>query len=429
MNDEYIVLFNSDSWMNINKRKTLKIELMEAWIKFFMVFTPILLLVSIIEGSQSIYRGMILLPINLTVVWIKNKITSRKKFFLYNLALISLIYMIFPSFNEKLVYLAAQSIISIKYMVDLDSENISFWKFGTLLANGVLFSIYMVLALNIKTDIGKGFVTMSAIGNIILLLIYFHIVRRNSVLAWQEKGEIELSSGMKNTSKAVIAMISITLIILNLMMWKLGFFYFMDSLFSGFKFPAISNSINPATIIQEQEQMREQQIVPPLEEMLSNTPPNKVAAAVVRIIGLVLMIIAAVVVMYGIFTIIIRIKTYFRRLMGKRDDGEKREAIVEERDVLNNLKINISAFRQGVSNIFDVSNEKKIRQLYKKIVRKYKSKGMVPQKYNTAGDISSKIEVISNKSYKDATELYRKARYAKEKCSDEDVRLIKKSLQ
>lgn len=429
MKDEYIVLFNSDSWMNINRRKSLKIDLLEAWIKFFVIFTPMLLLISITEGSQSIYRGMILLPINLAAVWIKFRTTSRKKFFLYNLILLFLIYITFPAFTEKLTYTFVQSIIFINYMINLDSQKVSFWKFGTLVGNGILFGVYMILALNISTSIGKSFVTLSAIGNIILLLIYFHIVRRNSVLAWQEKGESELTAGMKNTSKAVIAMVSCTLLILNLMMWKLGFFSVMDSMFSGFKISMTSDSVNPVNIIEEQEKMSPQQYIQPLEETLGNQQPNKVVAAVVRIIGLVLMIIAAVIVMYGIFTLIIRMKAYFKRLMGDRDNKEKRESIFYERDALGSLSSNISAFKRGIRDIMDVSNEKKIRQLYKKLVRKYKSEGIVPKKHDTAGEISSKIERASSKSYREATELYRKARYGGDKCSDEDVRSAKKSLQ
>jgi hypothetical protein len=245
-------------------------------------------------------------------------------------------------------------------------------------------------------------------------------------LAWEEKNADKLTEGMRKTSVLLTFLVSSTLIALNILMWKLGLFAAMDSLFSNFKLPNTAGSINPVTIVQEQSAETENPFMPSLGEMLPNKPPNMIIKFIINIIGMFLLVVAAVFIMYGIFTVIVRVKSFFIRLLGYNNVNEKRESILKENELKNNLSRGIATFRRNALNIIDLSNRKKIRKLYKSLVKRHKSKGIAPEKHYTAGYISSKIEGISNRSYKEATEIYYRARYGKDECSEQEYKEAKK---
>lgn len=80
MNDDYIVLYNSESWINRINRKSLTIELLEAAIVFYLIYIPIFATLSKFMGNEIIIRGMLMLPVNLLVAYIKCKAKSGKGF-------------------------------------------------------------------------------------------------------------------------------------------------------------------------------------------------------------------------------------------------------------------------------------------------------------------------------------------------------------
>jgi hypothetical protein len=424
MKDDFIVLYNSESWMNKNDKKSLSVELLEASIQFFIIFTPIFVMLSTGEGTGVFIRGMLLLPVNLFIAFLKCRIKNGKRFLLYNIAIILLLYLFYPSFLEKLVYSIVQFLILVLYLIKLNSQKIKFWTFGFFIFNGVFFTLVFLLVSKLKLEGGVTLVTLAAIHNIISLLIYFHIVGRDSVLAWEKQHSSRLMDGMKKTSSYVIVIIAITLVILNVLLWQLGIFRAAD---------AIKFSLN----FNKELGNAEKNIPKEMESAFTPSPenfptidgePSPLLSLVATIIEIIFAVAAAVFIMYLIFTMIIRVRNFLLRVMGYKHNDEKRESIFEESDLGIKLSKRLVDIKSAVKEITDFSNDKKIRNLYRKLVRKYKLKGVVPEKHSTAGDISFKIENVSSKDYSELTELYRKARYSKELCSQEDLEAAKKYL-
>ena len=426
MKEDFIILYNNESWMNVNNEKSLEIKMLETWISFFVIYTPVLMIISYSQGFQAVYRGMYLLAMNLLIVYLMNKLKSRKKFLCYCLIAVLSIHVFFPSTIEKIIYSIIQVITVIVHISKLDSKKTNFWRFSTLISNGVIFALYVFIALKLKLSREIKFITVAAINNTISILIYFHLSRRNSVLAWEEKNAAKLAEGMKKTSVIVVSLFSATLIILNMMMWKLGIFGFADNFLSDFKLPNVTQSIKPAPIVQEQATEPESEAMASLDQLLPSKPPNLLIKAIVNIIGIVLILMVSVFLMYGVFTVILRAKTFFIRILGLNHENEKRESTVKESEVKDSLARGMATLRRKVLSAVDMSNRKKIRQLYKKMVKKYKTKGVVPEKYYTVEDISYRIEDVSNNSYREATELYYKARYDKDDCSEQEYKEARK---
>lgn len=424
MKEDYTVIFTSDSWMLLNKYKPMSVEMLEAWIVFFLLFTPAAMVFGFIGERTSILWGLLMIfPVFLTVV-LKRKIADGKVFFILNVLVISLIYVLSSGLIHKIVFALIQGVFFIKYFRDRNEGNTRFWDFIALIINGVFFSIYFVIASQMKIEFLLNFITVVSINNVICLLIYYHITRRNNLLAWERNDADRLMSKMKKTSTYVILVTSASIILLNMALWKLGMFSMMDSIFSGISFNSDSQNIisQPKSIdtaSQEAVKMR----MP-----LDGGEPSKIVNIIITFFEVIVIIILAIMAVYLLWALAVKLKEFWRAYFGWKElSNEKREFVFDEASGVN-IVSQINKIKKIIGDNLDFSNRKKIRNCYKKIIKKHQGKGKDIPKYQTAVEMLQEIEDITQRPYKEAALIYDKARYGMEDCSDNDVARIKKYL-
>ncbi|WP_163191998.1 hypothetical protein [Clostridium thermarum] len=425
MKDDFIILYNSESWTNRIHRKSLSIELLEAAIVFYMIYIPVFGTLSIFLGNELIIRGMLMLPVNLLVAYLKCKAKSGKGFLVYNIAIITLVYFSYPTLTEKILYTIVQLVMLVMKLIKLNSQKNNFWKSSFLYFNGGFFSLWFLLMNRLDLEMGKTLITLAAIHNIICLLIYFHIIGRDNVFAWEEQNGSRLMHGMKKTSAFVISILTMTLVLINFLLWKLGIFRAVDAI----KFSFGSNR-NPINITENATEDIDKGFINAAENLeVMGGEPSPLLKLLITIIGITFVVVVVIILIYLIFNLIVRIRRFLLRTMGCRIVNEKHESILEEMELSLKLSRKIAGLKHAVEEISDLSYEKRIRNLYKKLVKGYKKKGIVPERHNTASDISCKLESVSEKNYAELTELYHKARYSVERCCREELENAKKYLK
>lgn len=431
MKEHYLVVKNSNSWIHMVPKKSLLIESLEAVVRFFLIFTPVLLLLYGQGDIRNILIGFLMLPFQLAIVVLKHKTKNGFKFLIYNSLLIFSIYLIFPSLAEKIIYAIIQLITVIYYATKLKAKPTGYMNFTTLFFSSILYIVYFILASSIKLPRAVDIVTIAAIINVISILVNIQIVNRNAVLAWGDKDSAKISEGMNKTSGAIVFIVIISILLLNAILWLTGAFEAADGLLSNIQFKEVKlqqgNDIPiPGKKYPQDQIVQTPQMIEPLLESDKKTIKPLIYLGYILKVGI--MIIVALVVIYILYALAVGGKDALKRLLGFKNTKEKRESILKESDALTIVPNVINKIKYNLKESVNLSNNMKIRRTYKKLVKSYKKSGVKPQKHQTATSISKKIEVVSSKDYSKITNLYHKARYGANQCSEEEVKLAKENM-
>jgi hypothetical protein len=85
---------------------------------------------------------------------------------------------------------------------------------------------------------------------------------------------------------------------------------------------------------------------------------------------------------------------------------------------------------RGIGNgIQGSSNSIKIRRLYFKAIQRFNHAGTDIRGCDAPVEISEKVKQKANRDISDVTELYEKARYAKDECTVEELKAAKRSVE
>ena len=135
-------------------------------------------------------------------------------------------------------------------------------------------------------------------------------------------------------------------------------------------------------------------------------------------------------VIYLLFQLYTSIKDFYKGLSLKKSyKKEEREFVVSFDDVVTGIKKRAQRFKVKLELPFNMTNSKKIRKLYHKLIKSYKIKGFSAYSFNTPIEIESKVKEVLKKNISEATVIYEKARYNDEECSKEEVDKMKSFLK
>ncbi|MDP4089406.1 MAG: DUF4129 domain-containing protein [Bacillota bacterium] len=415
--EDYEVLITPESWKYRNNNKSLPIELLHEWILFSLAYAAAALIICGIQGQGALYQGLLMfLPIALTVC-LNRRITSASVYFAVNLAVIAACAFLFPYTSVKIIYVLIHGRVAVSHFLAKKNNTTVFFGMGMMLVSAGVSVVSFIAASKMDSIFLKNFVTLAAVNSAVCMLIYYHITRRDILLTWEQSFASILAKRMKKVSVYVISVMSALIIFFNLALWKLGIFSALDSLIkipqANLQGGEVTNTIPAAT----QESGMLPIIAPEGTSRFGNMLSNILEAMVIIIVVPVLV--------YLLTGLIIKVKNTFRLRFGRiQQSNEKREFIFDEAAGLD-LKQRLRKVRKVLEDRLDFSNRKRIRGLYRKFIKKYRGKGVEPAKYETAGELQHKIEKVSSKDYEELTQIYHKARYGNQECSDEELDRMK----
>jgi len=148
-----------------------------------------------------------------------------------------------------------------------------------------------------------------------------------------------------------------------------------------------------------------------------------------NLVQLIIGVVLVIIIIYLIYKLFIIVKNFYKGLCIKKIyKTEKRELIFSLEDIIKEIKNRSEGFSIGLELPFNMSNGKKIRKLYKKLIKSYKTKEILACNFNTPMEIQIKVKEVLEKNISEATIIYEKARYSNEECSKEEVDKIKSFL-
>lgn len=432
MEKHYLIIQNSESWINKIPGKSLLIESLEAVVRFFLIFTPVFLLFYGDGGIRDILIGMlIMLPFQLSIVVLKHKTKNGFRFLTYNFLLIICIFMFFSSLEEKIVYTIIQLFTVFYYVKKLKAKSTYYLNLSSLIFTMLPYIFYYGLATMTTLPESISIVTIAAIINIITILVYLQIISKSAVLAWEDNNSGKIREGMNKNSGAIIFLVIFTMLFFNVILWLSGAFDVADSLFNFIPNNTINynmdNFLNPKKNNNDQVELDTAQKIQELLE--AEQKDSKILMYIGYILKVTLIAIVTVVLIYLLYALVIEGKEALKDLLGyKKNTKEKRESVLKESDIAKVIPNTINRVKGKFKESTDLSNNVKIRRLYKKLVKSYKKLGVIPEKYHTAKVISENMESVSSKDYSLLTHIYYKARYGAQQCGEEDVKRAKENM-
>lgn len=425
MEEDYMVIKTPQSWMYRNKNKTISAELLEVWINFILFYTPLSMVIYGLNGERAMYEGFLIFLAILSIVFLNRIISDNKLFFAVNSLIILIGCVLFPYYSQKIVYAVMLIPTFLKYFKSRSKENVSFMGMGSMLMNAVVLAASFVVSSNMEWQPApvNRMITVLAVIDIIGLLVYYHITRRDVFLTWEEDYANMLAKHMKKVSNYVIAFLTVFITFVSVVLWKSGAFSFMDSLFHGFSFN--EGTVTPPV---KAENVSRSNTDNPLSQLNPGSYNSNVLKIITTVFITVIIIISSIVIIYFSWRAILSLKELWHVYFGKKSSGKEKREFVFDKAPESSIITKVKRLKKNLEENFKFSNKKKIRGFYKKFIKKYKNKGVEPQRYNTAGELQNKIEMLRHESCSEVTEIYHKARYGKEECSDEDVLKIRKYL-
>ncbi len=425
MEEDYMVIKTPQSWMYRNKNKTICAELLEVWINFILFYIPLSMVIYGLNGERAMYEGFMFFLGVLIIVYSNRNISDNKLFFGVNSLIILIGCLLFPYNSQKIVYAAMLIPTFLKYFKSRSKENVSFMGMGSMLLNAGVLASSFVVSSNMEWQPApvNRMITILAVIDIICLLIYYHITRRDVFLTWEEDYANMLAKHMKKVSNYVIVFLTVFISLVSIVLWKSGALSLMDSLFHGFSFNA--GTVTPPVKV---ENVSKSNTDNPLSQMNPGSYSNNVLKIITTVFIAVIIIISSIVIIYFLWRAVLNLKDIWHVYFGKKSNGKEKREFVFDKAPESRIITKVKELKRNLEENFKFSNRKKIRGFYKKFVKKYKHKGIEPERYNTAGELQNKIELLRHESCSEVTEIYHKARYGKEECTDEDVLKIRKYL-
>lgn len=430
MKEHYLIIRNSNSWINKITKKSLLIESLETIVGFFLIFTPVFLILYGQAQIKDLLIGMLMLFFQLGIIILKHKAKNGFRFLIYNSLLIVSIFFVFPRLSEKIIYALIQFITVIYYGKKLKAKPTYYMTFASLAATTLLYMLYYGLSTMTSLHKAGALVTIAAIINITTILVYLQIINKNAVLAWEDNDSAKISEGMSKTSGSVIFLVIFTTLLLNGILWLSGAFAAADGLLSNMKLPSINyNPDYSQKQVVKHKEVEEVDIANKMDKLLEGQhKDSKVLLFIGYIFKAVIIIIITVVLTYVLYALVIEGKEGLKRLLGYKNTKEKRESVLKDSEAANIIPNTINKVKQAVKESLDTSNNMKVRRIYKKLVKRYKASGVMPQKHHTAKIISKTIEEVSSKDYAQLTQVYHKARYSALQCGEEEVKCAKENI-
>ncbi len=431
MKNKINIMQTSVDFMDSIKSKALGYELAEDWILFWTLFMPIaLILYFFSKETILIYKDLLYIIFIFAMTIIRRNIVGSFKYLLANFSIVFLTFIISFTFIEKVVFLIAiigYFIISIKKR---KSGVIKFYEIRMLFPCEILMVICYFIAFKFSLTFVMHLITFASINVAISFALYVYMTRIDVLMEWEGEFIKGYSKRMRSIKIKSIEFISGVIIFFIFISWKMGLFKLFDKLTSiilGFFNGSQSQDINSINITPQKDTPIPIKHLP--IELTHVGKTSYLMTIVLRIIKYIILLTVFLLAIYLVFKLFIKLKNFYKGLsLKKTHKKEKREFVISLDDIVKELKEKGDKFKMKFELPFNMSNRKKIRKIYKKLVKYYKTKKILVCNFNTPIEIESNIRESLEKNISEATVIYEKARYSDEECSNEDVAKIKSFL-
>ncbi|MDT8718528.1 hypothetical protein IAI10_17830 [Clostridium sp. 19966] len=415
-----IVAVNS-SWMNVSSSKSFYIEIMETWLNF-VVIASIMLSIAGIKYIGQIFTAFILMLISLGA---KRKINKITYFTLFNAALIVIAVCIAPNIYDKAIYgilLIFQFINDFRNKYD---PKVNFFGFTRIYFDVVFFTLLLFASYGAGIYGISNIITFLGCLNILLELIYIHITRTDNLMKWETNYAKAFSNRIFKMKLAMSSIVAAVVCFMAVVMYLSGFFSLADMLQK-----SVLSMFNVNERYQENPKSQDISQTKGTENIdwgkLANQSSKKSPILDYLWVIVKIIIIAAVAcfIIYLLWMLIINIRQNYMELNLKRKN-EERESTLKTENITSRMVKNLDAVSEKIRDMLNLSNDKKIRKIYYKLVLKKRKRESIILNSDTPLEIKNKLADEEN-TLNTLTKMYEKARYSNSECSNEDVEKIKK---
>lgn len=429
MKSEVNIIETSESWMYLVKSKALGYELAEDWMLFWTFFMPIALIISFfLKENMLIYKGLLYIIFIFAMTVIRRNIVGSFKYLLANTTIVLFAFIISFTLIEKIIFLIPIIFCFVISIKKRRSEVIEFYKINFLLWSEILMVICYFIAFNYKLKFIMNLINFASINVAITCALYVCISRMERLMEWEGEFVKGYSKRMRSIRLGSIAFISGVIIFLVLVAWRIGLYKLLDMLTS--KILASMNGTQSYKVqpekIKPQTNSAPVSINDSLKNLESTGKSSYLMTTILNIVQFIILATLALLAIYLLFKLVIKVMNFYKGLRLKKPyKKEEREFIISLEDVVKEIKDRADRFRAGLELPFNMSNSKKIRKLYHKLIKSYKIKGILAYSFNTPIEIESKIRETLEKNISEATVIYEKARYSDIECNEEEVNRMK----
>ena len=434
MRNEINIIETSESYMYLVKSKAIGYDLAEDWMLFWVFFIPIALGLSYISKENTlIYKGLFYIIFIFAMTFIRRNILGSFKYLLANFFIMLLVFLISVTLIEKITFLVPIFICFIISTKKRKSEVIEFYKIGMLLWSEFLMVICYFIAFNFNLIFMMKLINFSSINIAITWALYLYISRIASLMQWEGEFIKGYTKRMRNIKLSCITFISGVIIFFVLIFWRIGLYKLFDIL-TGKILVFLNSSPKLSEIKPEKVKTQAENAVvdsnSSLKNLGANGKNNHIITAIVNIVQFILYTALVLLALYLLVKLIIKLKNFYKGLeLKKTYKKEKREFVFSLEDIKKEIKNRAESFKVEVDLPFNMSNRKKIRKLYRKLIKSYKTKEVIASEFNTPVEMEKKIRVLYQNNISEATAIYEKARYSEVVCSKEDVDKMKSFLR
>ncbi|OPJ60110.1 hypothetical protein [Clostridium oryzae] len=427
MSSEIKIVAINESWMNVSSSKKLYVELMETWVDFFLFFSPAAIIIDLF-AQYRFYFGFFI-----TIPFIAETILKRysKNLILYilgNFGIILATVAAFPNIYEKIIYGILLLIRFIMCMRERYKEVPEFRRFSYVIFNICIFVIATFVIFGLKKTYMKTYITAAALNNIIFMLIYLNAIRTDNLMKW-EGTYLGRFKDKINMAKLLTTVIILTVMLgAHIFFSQSGLYSVMDTIqnkiVSIFTLDRKTTTHKPKIVSKPQTEAKQNK--KNMFNMNKKYKENPILNFILKIIGIGIGVMIFLLMLYFIWLLFLKLRELYN-IFGARTrvSDEKKEIIIGTKDVKEAINKQLLKLRKNTINIFDNTNNKRIRKIYYKHMKKYMRVGLRIENNDTPFEIREGIEQKTGRDYEKITEIYEKARYGNGQCQDDDVKVMK----
>lgn len=431
MKNKLIIVEISDSWMFLNNNKRLWHELMEDWISMWTLCPAIsILLYSILKDKWVIYRISILILPVWAITLIRRKVKSLALFLLLNLLNVFIALLVGQSIFERIVYMLLIVIVFGNSFKKRYSEGVNYYSMKNFLFCEVFLGICYIITFNFKFELLASFVTFGGIIVALSSVLYVHLTRTEKLMEWETEFAQKFTERLKKLKVFFSSIVVIVMLAILWLMWQSGIFQLLD------KLQSYINSIfipkpqmdRPLPVPQKQAPKTEMDMMEGLKNLGGESSPNIFIEIIMKVIEIIIIISVVIVLVYLLWMFILKLRELYHQFYLKAPKNEKREFVITAEDFTKAIIKSFDKGKSKINSILDRSLRKKIRKIFARIIENYRRTGVEIMPSDTPEQMAKKIRGKQDIDISRVVEIYGKARYSNQNCSEQELTEIEQYL-
>lgn len=431
MKKSLFVVEISDSWMFLTNKKQLWHELMEEWITMWTLCPVVLIpLYAILKDDLLIYRILaLILPVWIMTI-IRRRIKALSLFLLLNFLCAAAAYFIGQSLFEKAIYVLLMLIFFGSSVKKRYSEVVNFYGMTNFMFCEGLLSLSYIITYSFGLNTNVRFIAVGGIVVALSSVLYIHLTRTEKLMEWEKEFAQKFTKRLKKIKMLFSSVVIVIISAVIWLMWQSGIFQMLDRLQSYINSLFSANPQKKVTPPPQPKQPPKAQNdgMEALRNLGGDSSPNIIVEIIMKIVEVIIIIVVVIIIIYLLWMLILKLRELYQQFYLRGPKNENREFILTAEDFTKNITTRLEKGKREISNLFDRSTRKRIRKMYHKIIEKYRGQGIDISQSNTPEEMNKKIIKGKSKDIGRAVEIYDKARYSDQSCSEQDLEEIKQYL-